>query len=146
MSQTFTHVQPSLNGGLHCLTKPYTWSKLESGSNLVTNTIYGRGERTENTTNAVKWNQSGSRLLGGGRDSTIRLYDTEGSSVRSIQEYRQHTGSITSLAFDSPESEHMFASTSKDNTFRIWDARKPKTPIHVERTKEEIIRGIFSPG
>lgn len=116
-------------------------------NNVTTNAIYGRGERTENTTNCVKWNQAGTKLLTGGRDNTVRLYDAaEGQTVRSIQDYRQHTGSITCLAFDSPENEHIFASTSKDNSFRVWDTRKPKQPVHVERTKEEIIRGIFSPG
>lgn len=107
--------------------------------------VYGRGDRGETTTNSVKWNLAGTRLVAGGRDSTIRIYDAEGT-VKSLQEYRGHTASIATVSFDSPESEHMFASTSKDRSFRVWDTRKPKTPTHVERTKEELIRGIFSPG
>ena len=94
-----------MTGGITTHVKPFTWSKLDN-DNLTTNTIYGRGERTENTTNAVKWNQTGTRFIAGGRDSTIRLYDVEGSSIRSLQDYRQHTASITSLAFDSPENEY----------------------------------------
>jgi len=53
----------------------------------MTNAIYGRGERTENTTNCVKWSQSGTKLLTGGRDNIIRLYDVEGT-VRNLQDYR----------------------------------------------------------
>ena len=114
---------------------------------MQTNSIPHRGERQENTTNCVKWNQSGNKLLTGGRDNFIRLYDAaDAGSVRSIHEVRSHTASITWLAFDSPENEHIFASTSKDSSFRIWDSRKPRQPVHIERTKEEIIRGIFSPG
>jgi len=146
MAQTFTQVQPSLQGSLSKHRKPFTWQKFQIEGSITNSAIYGRGERTENTTNSVKWNQSGTRLLTGGRDNMVRLYDVEGSSVRTLQEYRQHTGSITCLAFDSPESEQIFASTSKDNSFRVWDMRKPRTPIHIERTKEEIIRGVFSPG
>ena len=138
-------LQPSLEGGLSRLAKPFMWTKLDN-DNLTTNPTYGRSERTENTTNAVKFNRGGTRLIAGGRDNMIRLYDTEGAQVRSLNEYRQHTSSITCLAFDHPTDENLFASTSKDHSFRVWDTRKPKLPIHIERTKEEIIRGVFSPG
>ena len=63
-----------------------------------------------------------------------------------MSDYKLHTASITSLAFDHPSSDNIFASTAKDNSFRIYDTRKSKATVHVERTKEEIIKGIFSPG
>jgi len=87
MSQTYLHAQPSTYGGLRQPSaKPFSWSKIDNDS-LTTNTIYGRGETRENTTNAVKWNQAGNKLLAGGRDGTIRLYDTEGS-IRHLQDYK----------------------------------------------------------
>ena len=134
-----------MEGGLQRTAKPFMWTKLDS-DNLTANAIYGRGERSENTTNAVKFNMAGTKLIAGGRDNYIRLYDTESSQARSLNEFRHHTSSITSLAFDNPADENVFASTSKDSSFRVWDTRKPKLPVHIERTKEEIIRGIFSPG
>ena len=94
---------------------------------MTTNAVYGRGERTENTTNCVKWNLHGNELLTGGRDNMVRLYDvSEGNGVRNEHEFRQHTANITSVAFDSPENDKIFASTSKDKSFRIWDHRKPR--------------------
>lgn len=114
---------------------------------MLTSANYNRREPPENTTNCVRWNQSGTRLLTGGRDNFIRLYDAaDCTSVRNLQDYRSHTASITWLAFDSPENEHIFVSTSRDSSFRVWDSRKPRQPAHIERTKDEIIRGIFSPG
>ena len=138
------YVQPSLNASLRCQAKPFNWSKIDN-DNMTTNTIYSRGQQSENTTNAVKWNQAGNKLIAGGRDGIIRLYDVEGQ-IRNVQDYRQYPGNITSLAFDSPDDENLFATTSKDNCFRVWDIRKPKTPAYTEKTKDEILRGIFSPG
>jgi len=39
----------------------------------------------------------------------------------------------------------VFVSASNDRSFRVWDTRKPKSLVHTERTKEEIIDALFSP-
>ena len=144
MTQTYLHVQPCIHGGLSQPHRPMQWTKLEQ---TAVKDGYGRGERSENTVNSVRWNANGSRFLTGGKDGVIKLYDASGSGGAPVHlnEYKGHTGAISSVAFDCPESENYFASTSVDKSFRVWDTRKPKQSVHVERTREEIIRGIFSP-
>ena len=52
------------------------WHKLDN-DNMTSSQIYSRGQMSENTTNSVKWNKSGSKLIAGGRDGIIRLYDID---------------------------------------------------------------------
>ena len=99
--------------------------------------------RNHNTINSICWNKTGTHFITGGRDSVLRLYSCDNDMKKST-DFKGHTNSVNFVAFDNPESENMFASVSEDQSFRVWDTRK-KTPVHVERTKEKLLRGMFCP-
>ena len=143
MSQYYLNPMPNSYSTLESLmgAKPCSWNSV---NNIFVNATYNR---SPSTCNSIRWNKNGSRLLTGGKDSIVRLYDPDQSSkdLKPISEFRGHIASINHVSFDNPESEFQFSSCSQDRSFRIWDTRKPKQPVHVERTKEEIIRGIYAP-
>ena len=64
--------------------------------------------------------------------------------IQKQADFKAHTNGINFVAFDNPESENMFASVAEDCSFRVWDTRR-KTPVHTERTKEKLLRGMFCP-
>ena len=99
--------------------------------------------RSPTTVNSICWNKSGSHFITAGRDSVLRLYSVEGD-IRKEADFKGHTNEINFVAFDNPESENVFASVSEDCSFRVWDTRK-KGAVHVERTKEKLLRGMFCP-
>ena len=137
MSLIYLQVQPQSYGKRLLGHMPFHW---ESVSNLLTSSSHSR---SANTINSVCWNKTGSHFITGGRDNIIRLYSVDGE-VKRVQDFKAHSNGINFVAFDNPESENMFASVSEDCSFRVWDTRK-KTPIHVERTKEKLLRGMFCP-
>jgi len=61
-----------------------------------------------------------------------------------VNEFRGHSGSVNAVAFNQM-NDSIFVSASNDRSFRVWDMRKPKSLVHTERTKEEIIDALFSP-
>ena len=75
----------------------------------------------------------------------MRLHSVGNGELKKQAEFKHHTNQINHVAFDNPENENMFASVSQDSSFRIWDTRQPKKPVHVERTKEKLLRGMFCP-
>ncbi|CAH8448347.1 unnamed protein product [Schistosoma turkestanicum] len=68
----------------------------------------------------VKWLSSGSSFLTASGDQSIRLIDAETGVV--IQQFFGHTMSVRSLSF-MPSDCHIFASTSRDGSIRMWDTR-----------------------
>lgn len=74
----------------------------------------------------------------------MRLHAVGYGELKKQGDFKAHTNQINHVAFENPESENMFSSVAQDCSFRIWDARR-KQPIHVERTKEKLLRGLFCP-
>ena len=56
-------------------------------------TIRASYSRAENTINTIRWNNQGTKLLTGGKDSILRIYDpiTNSKDMKPVSEYRGHT-------------------------------------------------------
>lgn len=63
---------------------------------------------------------SSSRFASGSSDSTIRIWDTNGSSPPCVKILRRHTNMVTNLAVSSAK---FLISASDDCTVRLWDTR-----------------------
>jgi len=66
---------------------------------------------------AVAFAPDGRRIVTGGRDHTLKLWDI--ASGREVRAFRGHCASVVAVAF-SPDGRTI-ASTSDDRTLRLWD-------------------------
>ncbi len=103
---------------------------------------------------SISWNKSGSKLIAGSTDSTIRvrncirvkilqMFKYTNTGLVPGQSFKDHKGQIEALCWN-PESENQFASTSSDKSFKIWDAKSSKL-IRTEKTKEENLNLQYNP-
>jgi WD40 repeat protein len=68
---------------------------------------------------SVALSKDGRRMLSGGTDGTVRLWDAE--SGKELRCMREHTGRVTKVVF-SPD-EHHALSSGWDRTLRFWDVQ-----------------------
>ncbi|PWN44463.1 WD40 repeat-like protein [Ceraceosorus guamensis] len=66
---------------------------------------------------ACRWQEDGSRLLAGGYDKLVRLYDATTGSL--VSTFTGHSLGITSVTFD--PAARIAITASKDTRIRIWD-------------------------
>ena len=74
---------------------------------------------------SVAWNAPGTRIVSGGRDRNLRIWDVEtGSSLLTL---RGHTSHVNSVAW-SPSGTRI-VSGSMDMTVRIWETGMSEFPF-----------------
>jgi serine/threonine protein kinase len=103
-----------------------TSEHLASASGFTVRLYDVRGQevrRYSGHTGSIKclaFSADGKRLITGGDDKTIRLWDV--STGREVQRFSRHAAGITALAFRADTNQ--FASASRDQTVRLWDLRR----------------------
>ena len=92
---------------------------------------------------SIAWNPSGTKLIAGSSDSTIRMFKHTSTGLVPGQIFKDHKGQIEALSWN-PEAENQFASTATDKTIKIWDAKSGKL-VRTEKTKEENLNLQYNP-
>ncbi|GKZ01322.1 hypothetical protein MPSEU_001083200 [Mayamaea pseudoterrestris] len=72
----------------------------------------------------------GDRLLSGGADRTVRIWDLAGSGGRCLHSLSGHLGWVTQVQFWGPNT---IVSASTDRSVALWDARVRGTPLFMLR-------------
>ena len=81
--------------------------------------------------NSVVFSPDGKKLVSGGVDTTVRIWDVRSGQL--LQTLEEHTGIVLSVAF-SPDGK-VFASSDTNNTIRLWDTHTFQT-LHTLSTRE----------
>ncbi|KAI8979395.1 WD40-repeat-containing domain protein [Mycotypha africana] len=68
----------------------------------------------------VKWSRDDSMLLTVANDRLARLWDTQTCSI--LAEFHGHQDFVKSVNWH-PIDQHVFVTTAKDGSFRVWDTR-----------------------
>jgi WD repeat-containing protein 61 len=79
-----------------------------------------RWQAHENSVFSLAIHQETKRLLSGGRDAYLNIWDIE-RDYESVQKIPAHNFTINNIAF-SPSKEY-FATAGRDKTIKLWDAR-----------------------
>jgi WD40 repeat protein len=90
---------------------------------------------------AAAFSPDGKRVLTGGADHALRLWDT--TSLALDRELKGHSGAVTSVAF-SPDGQRVL-SGSKDRTVRLWDAASGALVHAFKDHADEVTSVAFSP-
>ncbi|CAH2353546.1 U4/U6 small nuclear ribonucleoprotein Prp4p [[Candida] railenensis] len=98
------------------------------------------GKHTEKVS-AIDWSRDNSNVLSGGGEGSINVWNVKSESNETIS--NAHPARITETLYH--PSGAYFASTSFDQTWKLWDATTLKTIYQQEGHSKEVYCGSFHP-
>lgn len=75
----------------------------------------------QNSVFTVRYTPDQTRLLSGGRDARLCVWDLTGDSPRNLSRQNAHWYTVNAVAFH--PAGHLFATGSRDKTVKIWDSQ-----------------------
>lgn len=117
----------------------------EDGTIVVTSTQHPFGQRTVSTrekTNALAFLSHGNRLVTGGSDRVLKVWDT--NTGQPIEQLSVHSGPIMSIA-TSPQGTWI-ASGDMNGTIKLWNNHVGKEQLSIYSNRKGVSYLAFSPG
>lgn len=91
--------------------------------------------------NAVVWSPDGRRIVSGGEDQTVRVWDAR--SGRELETLRPHRGSVESLAFS--RDGMRLASAGKEGSLAIFEMQREPAAVILSESAGDVQRLCWSP-
>ena len=102
----------------------------------------GRFDGHTSSVIAATFSADGKRVLSGGDDRTVRLWDAE--TRRELKAFSGHTSYVKDVAF-SPDGKQVL-SAGADGTVRLWDVDSGKELRKFTKHADSVIAAVFAPG
>lgn len=119
-------LEPALRGSVNAATEQLSPKSQASRTGDAMTILSGHGGRILCVNTA--WH--GDRLLSGGADRTVRLWDLAGSGGKCLNSLSGHFGWVTSVKYWGPNT---IISASTDRSIALWDARVRNAPLFTLR-------------
>ncbi|MCM2371887.1 WD40 domain-containing protein [Aporhodopirellula aestuarii] len=91
--------------------------------------------------NAVAWSPDGERIISGGEDQTVRVWDS--TSGRELETLRPHRGGVETLAFNHDGTR--LASGGKEGSIAVFDMQRDSAAFILSESVGEVTRVCWSP-
>ncbi|XP_037671611.1 GATOR complex protein WDR59 isoform X1 [Choloepus didactylus] len=91
----------------------------------------------------VKWNKKNANCLATSHDGDVRIWDKRKPST-AVEYLAAHLSKIHGLDWH-PESEHILATSSQDNSVKFWDYRQPRKYLNILPCQVPVWKARYTP-
>nr|XP_058899711.1 GATOR complex protein WDR59 isoform X5 [Kogia breviceps] len=91
----------------------------------------------------VKWNKKNANCLATSHDGDVRIWDKRKPST-AVEYLAAHLSKIHGLDWH-PDSEHVLATSSQDNSVKFWDYRQPRKYLNILPCQVPVWKARYTP-
>ncbi|XP_012661614.1 GATOR complex protein WDR59 isoform X2 [Otolemur garnettii] len=91
----------------------------------------------------VKWNKKSANCLATSHDGDVRIWDKRKPST-AVEYLAAHLSKIHGLDWH-PDSEHILATSSQDNSVKFWDYRQPRKYLNILPCQVPVWKARYTP-
>ncbi|XP_020819271.1 GATOR2 complex protein WDR59 isoform X1 [Phascolarctos cinereus] len=91
----------------------------------------------------VKWNKKNAHCLATSHDGDVRIWDKRKPST-AVEYLAAHLSKIHGLDWH-PDSEHVLATSSQDNSVKFWDYRQPRKYLNILPCQVPVWKARYTP-
>ncbi|XP_031805858.1 GATOR complex protein WDR59 isoform X3 [Sarcophilus harrisii] len=91
----------------------------------------------------VKWNKKNAHCLATSHDGDVRIWDKRKPST-AVEYLAAHLSKIHGLDWH-PDSEHILATSSQDNSVKFWDYRQPRKYLNILPCQVPVWKARYTP-